>query len=121
MVSTRPDPKMTDCPALVTVRLIAGKWKTRILWHLRDGACGFGDLRRALPSVSAKVLTDHLDALVRDGLLSRTSILEGNVTHSVYQYSAFGRTLIPVLDAMGNWGLAHGAGKSAEEISSAAP
>ena len=67
------DPKMLDCPALLTIRLISGKWKTRILWHLRRGTAGFGDLKRALPGISPKVLTEHLDALVADGLLTRTS------------------------------------------------
>lgn len=112
MVSTAgPDAKMIDCPALVTIQLVSGKWKTRILWHLRNGSAGFGDLKRALPGISPKVLTDHLDALVSDGLLSRSQKMQANVIHSVYDYSDYGRTLIPVLDALGNWGLSHRGGQ----------
>jgi len=98
---------MTDCPALVTIQLVSGKWKTRILWHLRNGSAGFGELKRALPGISPKVLTDHLDALVSDGLLTRAQKQQANVLHSAYDYSEYGRTLIPVLDALGNWGLSH--------------
>jgi len=119
-VSTpRPDPKMLDCPALVTIQLIAGKWKTRILWHLRQGGAGFGELRRALPGVSAKVLADHLDDLVRDGLLLRTQHSEANVVRSSYRYSDYGLTLIPVLDALGYWGLAH-AGRAGPDVTNQA-
>ncbi|KQT47958.1 hypothetical protein ASG47_06110 [Devosia sp. Leaf420] len=108
MVSTPGfDAKMIDCPALVTIQLVSGKWKTRILWHLRHGEAGFGELKRALPGISPKVLTDHLDALVSDGLLKRLERKEKNVVHSAYDYSDYGRTLIPVLDALGNWGLSH--------------
>jgi DNA-binding HxlR family transcriptional regulator len=107
-VSTpKTDPKMLDCPALITIQLVSGKWKTRILWHLRQGGAGFGELRRALPGVSAKVLTDHLDALVEDGLLARSQHLENNVIRSSYRYTDYGLTLIPVLDALGEWGVAH--------------
>lgn len=101
------DPKMIDCPALVTVRLISGKWKTRILWHLRNGEAGFGELKRALPGISPKVLTEHLDELVEDGLLSRTRRTENNVVYTDYRYSEYGLSLVPVLDALGNWGLGH--------------
>ena len=108
MVSTAGDEaKMIDCPALVTIQLVSGKWKTRILWHLRHGSAGFGDLKRALPGISPKVLTDHLDALVADGLLTRSQSMRTNVLHSAYDYTDYGRTLIPVLDALGNWGLCH--------------
>lgn len=107
MVSGMAIDKMADCPALRTIRLISGKWKTRILWHLRSGPAGFGELQRALGTVSSKVLADHLDALVEAGLISRASRQDKGVTASVYAYSEFGRTLVPVLDALGEWSLAH--------------
>jgi len=108
-VSTpKADPKMVDCPALFTIQLISGKWKTRILWHLRNGAAGFGELKRALPGISPKVLTQHLDALVSDGLLARSQRIEANVAYSSYDYTDYGRTLLPVLDALGNWGVDNG-------------
>jgi len=98
---------MLDCPALVTIKLISGKWKTRILWHLREGSAGFGELKRALPGISAKVLTEHLAELVDDGLVTKTQRTENNVVYVDYSYSPYGQSLVPVLDAIGNWGLAH--------------
>jgi DNA-binding HxlR family transcriptional regulator len=80
------------------------------LWHLRSGPAGFGELRRALPGVSAKVLTEQLDALVNDGLLLHSSRQDKGMTLSVYRYSDYGLTLVPVLDAVGDWGLAHAEG-----------
>jgi DNA-binding HxlR family transcriptional regulator len=103
------DPKLADCPALVTVKLISGKWKTRILWHLRRGACGFGELERALTGISPKMLSEHLAGLQQDGLIVRSTERHGRILHSVYDYSDYGRTLIPVLDAIGDWGLVHAA------------
>ena len=101
--------KMLDCPALVTIKLVSGKWKTRILWHLRGADAGFGELKRALPGISPKVLTEHLEELVDDGLLMRTQRTENNVVHSSYSYSEYGLSLVPVLDALGNWGVTHAA------------
>jgi DNA-binding HxlR family transcriptional regulator len=110
---------MLNCPALVTIQLLSGKWKTRILWHLRSGGAGFGELRRALPGVSSKVLSEHLDDLVRDGLLVRSQQSDNNVVRSSYRYSDYGLTLIPLLDVIGSWGLAH-AERTASEVMSRA-
>jgi Predicted transcriptional regulators len=102
-----PDEKMLHCPALVTIRLISGKWKTRILWALRSGPVPFNTLQRQLPGISAKMLTEHLRQLEADGLVTRTGAWAGKVQTVSYAYSDYGRTLIPVLDALGDWGLAH--------------
>ena len=48
------------CPAYRVLRLLAGKWKPAILFHLRVQTLRFGDLRRSLPEVSQKVLTAQL-------------------------------------------------------------
>lgn len=102
-----PDAKLLDCPALLTIRVISGKWKTRILWLLREREHHFGELRRALPGVSAKVLTDHLRALEADGIVTSRTDQRGGVTYSVFAYTDYGRSLIPALDALGQWGLDH--------------
>ena len=109
MSTPQNESKMLDCPALVTIKLVSGKWKTRILWHLRGVDAGFGELKRALPGISPKVLTEHLEELVDDGLLMRTQRTENNVVHSSYSYSEYGISLVPVLDALGNWGVTHAA------------
>ena len=100
--------KMDDCPALVTLKTISGKWKTRILWLLRSGDIQFNELRRKLKTVSAKVLTEHLRQLERDGIVHCIKSREGGVEISHYGFTHYGSTLIPLLDALGEWGLTHG-------------
>lgn len=101
--------KMHDCPVLETIKAMGGKWKPRILWRLREGPATFGDLRRVV-GVSEKVLQENLLALTRDGLISRTPSKVGEVVYVEYRYTGYGLSLVPVLDAMGSWGLAHAAG-----------
>ena len=106
---TGPDAtdKLFHCPALVAVKVISGKWKTRILWLLRDRSYTFNDLRRTLPGVSAKVLSDQIGQLEDAGIIRHQTIERGGVSYSDYAYSDYGRTLIPALDLLGNWGLNH--------------
>lgn len=103
--------KMRDCPVMATIEVIGGKWKPRILWRLRDGPATFGDLRRYV-GVSEKVLSENLAALQRDGIVSRQPLKEGDMVYVEYDYTCYGRSLVPVLDAMGGWGLGHDAKKS---------
>lgn len=110
--------KMRDCPVLATIQVIGGKWKPRILWRLRDGAATFGELRRIV-GVSEKVLQENLLALRRDGVISRTPVKDGDIVYVEYRYTDYGLSLVPVLDAMGNWGMAHAAKERDGEPSAA--
>ncbi len=109
MTTQGSDQKLFHCPALTALQVISGKWKTRILWLLRDRPYHFGELRRQLPGVSAKVLTEQIYALESEGIVTRTEERQGDVTYVAYAYSDYGRTLIPVLDTLGDWGLRHAA------------
>jgi DNA-binding HxlR family transcriptional regulator len=101
------DSKLFDCPALSAIKVISGKWKTRILWLLRRKPLHFGELRSTLPGVSAKVLDQQLRQLTADGLVFRREEIRGGVTFVFYDYTDYGRSLIPVLDKLGDWGLDH--------------
>ncbi|NJM82586.1 MAG: helix-turn-helix transcriptional regulator [Tabrizicola sp.] len=108
MVTTaKPDPKLTHCPALVGIKAISGKWKTRILWLLRDRPHHFGEIRTLLPGVSAKVLSQQLSQLGKDGLVLPQEEMRGGVVFMIYDYTDYGRTLVPVLDLLGAWGDGH--------------
>ncbi|KPF47446.1 helix-turn-helix domain-containing protein [Rhizobium sp. AAP43] len=98
--------KIRDCPVMETIKVIGGKWKPRILWHLRAGPATFGDLRRVV-GISEKVLHENLLALARDDIVSRTPVKEGDMVYVEYDYTDYGRSLVPVLNAMGGWGLIH--------------
>jgi DNA-binding HxlR family transcriptional regulator len=103
------DEKLLHCPALTTIKTISGKWKTRVLWLLRDRPYYFGELHRTLQGVSAKVLADQVSQLEADGLIARTKEIRNGVTYTAYAYSDYGLGLVPVLDALGDWGLKHAA------------
>ena len=103
------DTKLYDCPVLIALRVLSGKWKTRVLWLLRSRAHHFGELKSLLPGVSAKVLAEQLRQLEGDGLVAKSIELRKGVSHSLYSYTDYGRSLIPALDQLGDWGLAHAA------------
>jgi DNA-binding HxlR family transcriptional regulator len=101
------DPKLLHCPALIAIKAISGKWKTRVLWLLRERPHHFGEMKALLPSVSAKVLSEQLRQLADDGLVGSQEVVRSGVAFMLYDYTEYGRTLIPVLDLLGGWGVDH--------------
>jgi DNA-binding HxlR family transcriptional regulator len=90
------------CPISDTLAVIGGRWKPLILYHLRGGSKRFNELRRLIPSVSPRMLTQHLRDLESDGIVTRT-VREQVPPHVDYAFSERGRTLLPILDAMAAW------------------
>ena len=96
--------ELPDCPVATTVRLIGSKWKLLILRNLiYKGEQRFGDFIKTIPAISKKVLTEDLRALERDGLIEREVFAE-IPPRVVYSLSQLGKTLIPVFNAMYDWG-----------------
>src|SRR5947209_347522 len=60
------------CPLEELIRLVGGKWKVMILWAVLKRPTRFGELRRQIPGVTQKMLTQQLRELERDGLMTRT-------------------------------------------------
>jgi len=81
------------------LRLLAGAWTPEVLWYLRDGPVRFGELRRAMPGVSAKVLTTRLRELEMRDVVTRT-VLDTSPPSVQYELTSLGRELHPVLDAI---------------------
>jgi DNA-binding HxlR family transcriptional regulator len=98
--------KMQFCPVTKTIGVIGGKWKPRILWHLRLGVAGFAELQRTT-GASERMLSKSLKELMREGIITRRENAVGKVVTTEYAYSKYGLTLVPVLDLMGNWGADH--------------
>jgi DNA-binding HxlR family transcriptional regulator len=90
-----------DCPVDRTLRIIGGRWKALIIYYLRGGPKRFNALRRMMPSV-----TQHLRELEADGVIDR-KIFPVVPPHVEYSLSALGVSLLPVLDAMADWGATH--------------
>jgi DNA-binding HxlR family transcriptional regulator len=98
--------KMRDCPVMTTVEIMGGRWKPRILWHLRSRAASFAELQRATQA-SERMLSKSLRELEAHHVITRTVVPVGKVVTTRYAFSEYGLTLAPVLDAMGHWGLRH--------------
>lgn len=92
-----------NCPVDATLRLIGGKYKSLILWHLTGGALRHGELQRLIPQATPKMLTQQLRELESDNLLSRTvyPVVPPKVE---YALTDFGLSLKPILLAMYDWG-----------------
>ncbi len=95
----------TDCPVDRTMRVLSGRWKALILYHLRHGPQRFNALRRQIPAITQRMLTQHLRELEADGILHRR-VFEVVPPHVEYSMTPLGLTLLPILDAMAAWGLA---------------
>ena len=98
--------KIYNCPVDATLSVIDGKYKAIILHHLIERTLRFGELQRLVPQASHKVLTQQLRELERDGIIHR------KVYHVVplkteYSLTDFGKTLIPILTTICDWGRKH--------------
>jgi len=95
--------KTYHCPVEAALDVIGGKWKPLILWALGDNVLRFNELQKELPGVNAKMLTKQLRELEEDGVIKRTVYPE--VPPRVeYSITEFGKTLIPILQALCTWG-----------------
>jgi len=93
----------TACPTEVALEVVGGKWKLVILEHLVGGVQRFGQLQRALPAVTARMLTRQLRELEADQLVRRT--VYPQVPPKVeYSLTEVGRSLEPVLSQLRAWG-----------------
>ena len=94
------------CPVEVSLDKIGGKWKPLILWHLHARTRRFRDLKRLIPNVTEKMLTEKLRELESDGLIHREVYRE--VPPKVeYSLTEYGRTLRPITELMCAWGKTH--------------
>ena len=85
------------------LQVIGGKWKVVIIHYLLERKHRYGELRRAVPNCTQRILTLQLRELERDELVKRTVYAE--VPPRVeYELTAFGRSLKPVLERLGEWG-----------------
>jgi len=92
------------CAVELALQVIGGKWKPIILWHLRDvERLRFGELKRQMPNVTQKMLTQQLRELEADGLLLRT-VYPQVPPRVEYALTELGRSVLPVLAQLSSWG-----------------
>lgn len=91
------------CPVRTTLEIIGGKWKVLILYHLDTETHRFNELQRLLTGITQRMLTLQLRELEADGIVHRK--VYPQVPPKVeYSLTEFGRTLMPVIQAMHHWG-----------------
>lgn len=95
--------KTNCCPVEATLELIGGKYKALILWHLSEGTLRFSELQKLVSSATAKMLTQQLRELEAQKLIHREvyPVIPPKVEYSLTEV---GRSLMPVLVAMRDWG-----------------
>jgi len=94
---------MDNCPVEATLDLIGGKYKALILWHLSDGTLRFSELRSRISKATPKMLTQQLRELENHRLIHREvyPVIPPKVEYSL---TDTGKSLLPILVAMRDWG-----------------
>lgn len=96
------DMDVNDCPVRDVLDHVAAKWTTLILAALGTGPLRFGELHRALPDISKRMLTQGLRDLERDGLLTR-HVHPTKPPSVEYQLSPLGHSMLVPLGALIEW------------------
>jgi len=92
--------------AELAAELSATKWSILVLDELKSGARRYGEIRRALPKVSARMLTYTLRRLEKDGLVVRRAVA-GAVPHVEYRLTPLGGSLLAPMRTLCKWAQAH--------------
>jgi len=94
-----------NCPVTPLLQKLQGKWKSRILYELCiHEPARFGVIRKDLPGITNAVLASALRELEKDGLIRRKQFNE-IPPHVEYSLTDKGKDLLPVFNAIANWGL----------------
>jgi DNA-binding HxlR family transcriptional regulator len=97
--------RLYGCPIEFALDTLGGKWKTVILARIKEGPMRYSDLRRMIPSLSDKVLTQRLADLVAIGFIATEKSPDGKER---YGLTDRGRNLATTLQALYDWGNEHG-------------
>jgi len=96
--------KIYHCAMDITMDYIGGKWKSVVLWYLKNGTHRFAELKKQIPDITEKMLSIQLRALEADGLVKRKVYGTKPPIRVEYSLTEFGTTLIPALNAIAKWG-----------------
>ena len=97
--------KEYPCCASLTMGVIGGKWKTVILYYLRDKTLRYNELRKEMPTVTERTLSLQLKTLEEDGIIKRKVYTSKPPLKVEYSLTDFGKTLIPVVQSIADWGV----------------
>lgn len=94
----------SECPIIYTLAVVGGKWRWLIIYKLsEEGILRYGELKRSLPPITHKMLSQELKELEAEKLIHREEYhqIPPKVEYSLTQK---GKTLLPILDLMSKWG-----------------
>jgi len=95
--------ELNECPVATAIDVIGGKWKVIILYQLRGKTLRFGELRKIIPKITQKMLTQQLRELEKNKLVDRKVYAE--VPPKVeYRSTELAEKLNPALDMLCEWG-----------------
>lgn len=102
--SVKLNGKIYPCEVSLAMDLVGGKWKTVILYYLKGEPKRYNELRKEMQSVTEMTLSLQLKQLEKDGFISRKVYGKKPPIKVVYSLTDFGKSFIPVLEAISKWG-----------------
>jgi DNA-binding HxlR family transcriptional regulator len=110
---------VSSCPIEEVMQVLGGRWPALLIYYLKDGTKRFSDLRRDNPTVSHRILTLELRKLEKAGLVERT-VFDGYPLRVEYDLTPAGLSVMPLIDALGDWWEAQEAARPAPQAKTAA-
>ncbi|WP_330179095.1 helix-turn-helix transcriptional regulator [Nocardia sp. NBC_01503] len=101
-----PDVLTESCATRQALERLAAKWRILLIYALLDGPHRPADLRRRLPDITQKVLTETLRGMIDDGLVERHVYKQTAPQHVEYQLTELGKSLQQPLAAICEWAVA---------------
>ncbi|NUM79964.1 helix-turn-helix transcriptional regulator [bacterium] len=95
--------KKFHCALDVAMFFLGGKWKTVILWYLKNGTVRFSELKRKIPKITEKMLSLQLRQMEKDGFVAR-KIYPEVPPRVEYTLSQEGVKLLPIIEELARWG-----------------
>jgi DNA-binding HxlR family transcriptional regulator len=96
--------KEYPCCTSLAMGIIGGKWKTVIIYHLKNNTLRYNELRKRIPWVTERTLSLQLKTLEKDGIIKRKVYTSKPPLKVEYKLTEFGETLLPLLQAIIDWG-----------------
>jgi len=93
---------LAPCAVERGMRILGGKWKASILWHLKDEPVRFNELARILGGASKKMINQRLKEMEKEGLITR-EVLQERPIAVTYQATDFGRSALGILEQLKDW------------------
>jgi DNA-binding HxlR family transcriptional regulator len=103
------------CPVETTARIVGGRWKAAVLEQLFQGTKRFSELKRGVPGITQRTLSQQLRELQNTGIVERTVYPE-TPPRVAYSITLLGKSLGPLLEAMCHWGKSHSAAMALRKL-----